>query len=475
MSSCNAKHSCAPPANSSLPTRVLDVARLKNGQIRLVVGASVSARPYVALSHCWGTSHRITTTRDNLDAHISGIPIANLPATFQQAVEVTGLLGIPYLWIDSLCIIQDDARDWEREASKMGGVYANATLIIAADSSTDDSSGCYTTIQERMQVSFVSSDNRALGRISYANAAPLDNTPPYSSGLNAVGIGNFAILDHPPNGYLIFSQEWMPSSFNSSGFQSGKILYRTDEMGATFDPIATENLSTRGWTFQERLLASRTLHLTKGQMYWECSKCMLAEDGGVFPRTFPSLGLLTAYATPSSSSSEETLPWFEISPRIAYSPTTAWASEIWLCMVEQYTARKLTKEEDKLPALSGLARRMANITNDSYHAGLWRRDLAYGLAWRMHVYEPVHFCGNPEHDTEIAALTPAERCIASHPRAWRAPSWSWAAVDGQVEFQRLDHKILVEVVECRTQLAGEDEFGMIEGGFVEVKVSFQTI
>ncbi|KAK4107581.1 HET-domain-containing protein [Canariomyces notabilis] len=409
MSSCNVKHNCAPPANSPLPTRVLDVANINNGQVRLVLGASVSARPYVALSHCWGTSHRITTKRDNVDAHMRGIPIANLPATFQQTVEMTHLLGISYLWIDSLCIIQDDAQDWEREASRMGDVYANANLVIAADSSTDDSSGCYTTIQERMQVAF--------------------------NLLNAVGMGNFAILNLPPNGHLFFSQEWMSSSFDTSNPQRrNTLLYRTNEMGRAFDPIATENLSTRGWTLQERLLAARTLHLTKAQMYRECSNCMLAEDGAVFARMFPSWRLIATYATASSCSPEKQPPWFQVNPRIAYCTTTAWAPEIWLCLVEKYTARKLTNEKDKLPALSGLARRMACLTKDCYHAGLWRRHLLCGLAWRMHVYEPVHFCRDPTHDVAIAAKSPPTRCFACHPRAWRAPSWSWAAVDGPVDF-----------------------------------------
>ncbi|KAK5652946.1 hypothetical protein OQA88_9425 [Cercophora sp. LCS_1] len=466
MGSCDVKHNCAPPANAPLPTRVLDVSNVINNQVRLVTSSSVLAKPYVALSHCWGTSHRITTRCNNVAAHTDGIPIAHLPATFQHAVEMTRLLGISYLWIDSLCIIQDDPSDWEREASRMGDVYAHATVVIAADASTDDASGCYTTLDQRKTVTFVSSDNRALGRISYGNAAPLDVTNPPDTGvLNAIGMGNFTILHRPPqNDYLFFSQEWMPSSYDAAK----RNTYQIDKMGSPFDPIATENLSTRGWTLQERLLATRTLHLTQGQMYWECCHHMLAEDGGIFPRLFPSWELITQYTAPGGSA--ETSPsWFKRGARIKHSSLTGWAGEIWLCLVEKYTARKLTNEKDKLPAISGLARRMAERIGDVYHAGLWKRDLLAGLAWRMFAYEPVHWCGDPKHDAEIAARTPPERDTALRPKVWRAPSWSWAAVDGRMEFQTLDaDKMVAEVVDCQTTVAGGDGFGMVKEGFIKI-------
>src|SRR5438034_1924444 len=66
-----------------------------------------------------------------------------LPKTFQDAVLLTRALGVRYLWIDSLCIIQDDEKDWKRENPKMGEVYQYATITIAAAHARDSSEGCF--------------------------------------------------------------------------------------------------------------------------------------------------------------------------------------------------------------------------------------------------------------------------------------------------------------------------------------------
>jgi hypothetical protein len=71
------------------------------------------------------------------------IPVAELPLTFQDAVNITRALSQHLLWIDSLCIIQDDQADWERESARMASVYQNAFLTIAATSSHDSKGGCF--------------------------------------------------------------------------------------------------------------------------------------------------------------------------------------------------------------------------------------------------------------------------------------------------------------------------------------------
>jgi hypothetical protein len=67
----------------------------------------------------------------------------SLPKTFQNAITVTRMLGIRYLWIDSLCIIQDDVKDWEEQSAITGGIYSQSYLIIAASASKDSSGGCF--------------------------------------------------------------------------------------------------------------------------------------------------------------------------------------------------------------------------------------------------------------------------------------------------------------------------------------------
>ena len=100
---------------------------------------------YAALSHCWGSGTTIVKTlRSNISDHQkTGIPIRNLPRSFCDAVQVCQRLDIEFLWIDSLCIIQDDAGDWRTQASRMEGVYANSYITLAASKAKDPSEGMF--------------------------------------------------------------------------------------------------------------------------------------------------------------------------------------------------------------------------------------------------------------------------------------------------------------------------------------------
>lgn len=109
------------PLDPILPARVLDVGDT-NRSPSLVISEGQKGK-YMCLSHRWGepdsTHKRLVTTRNTLAQFISEIPLHTLPLTFRQAVEVTRAVGIQYLWIDSLCIVQDDMEDWERESASM--------------------------------------------------------------------------------------------------------------------------------------------------------------------------------------------------------------------------------------------------------------------------------------------------------------------------------------------------------------------
>jgi hypothetical protein len=91
----------------------------------------------MALSHCWGKEPIITTTKATLQDRMREFQISAPPKTFQDAIAITNGLGIQYLRIDSLCIIQDDLQDWEGEASKMAGIYAGSKFNIAATHASD--------------------------------------------------------------------------------------------------------------------------------------------------------------------------------------------------------------------------------------------------------------------------------------------------------------------------------------------------
>jgi len=101
---------------------------------------------YTTLSHCWrvpSPSNTHKTIKQNEDSHLQGMVIAELPRTYRDAIAITQALGVRFLWIDSLCIIQDDELDWQVEASKMASVFHGSYLTIAATASNDTEGGCF--------------------------------------------------------------------------------------------------------------------------------------------------------------------------------------------------------------------------------------------------------------------------------------------------------------------------------------------
>lgn len=149
LETCSNKHArCekGPTRHGWNPTRLLDVSGLDRDQVHLVKGGDLPADVvYVTLSHCWGRAKFLRLTTGSLRAFKHGIRLSSLPATFQDAVRVCRELSVSYLWIDSLCIIQegDGLADWLREASFMQEVYTHASFNISATGANDSSGGLY--------------------------------------------------------------------------------------------------------------------------------------------------------------------------------------------------------------------------------------------------------------------------------------------------------------------------------------------
>ncbi|KAK7928401.1 HET domain-containing protein [Apiospora marii] len=144
---CDAAHdACRADETTKLPKRVLDCVELvKEGEpgIRLIEDRDISAR-FACLSHCWGTTPMpVLTKTGTISENLDFIAWNRLPKTFRDAITITRALGLQYLWIDSLCIIQDSEIDWQIESSKMGDVYSNGYITIAAVSSPDSKGGCF--------------------------------------------------------------------------------------------------------------------------------------------------------------------------------------------------------------------------------------------------------------------------------------------------------------------------------------------
>jgi hypothetical protein len=123
----------ALPKSEKMPNNCCDWRELFKGKYcKLVQALRGQTGRYAALSYCWGASLPLTTTTTNLQAHQSAIGFDMLPQTLQDAILIVRWMGIEYIWIDCLCILQDSRKDWEHEAARMAHVYSNAYLTIAA-------------------------------------------------------------------------------------------------------------------------------------------------------------------------------------------------------------------------------------------------------------------------------------------------------------------------------------------------------
>jgi hypothetical protein len=137
LTECEICHSnCIKTSDSILPARVIDVGSSTDSFVRLHISQHLEEGQCSALSYCWGGPQRHITTNSNIEAMKAGIPLDALPLTIKDAISVTRDLGLRYLWVDSLCIIQDNEKDKIHEIEQMGNIYKRSTVTIAAANTT---------------------------------------------------------------------------------------------------------------------------------------------------------------------------------------------------------------------------------------------------------------------------------------------------------------------------------------------------
>ena len=357
-------------------------------RIRLIAtaGKLASNERYTALSHCWGNPSLLTkTTSSNLEAHMDGIDLSDLPPNFKDAVIVTRSLGIQYLWIDSLCIIQDNVIDWATESGRMADIYRSATLTIAGSCSKDSQQGLLSWSRD----------------------------------------GFFA-----EKSILLPAQEGIP--------EDDKVilqLYRKHfELLSTLEPLqfaigkhCTEPLGSRAWTLQERLLSRRAIFYDSTQLFWECQSARYLEG---WTKNLKQMKVDNR----SKRNQLERMRKPTFSNEVSFLGTiwsfgpVRWRHEKpakycwWYEMLEDYRMRDLTVATDALPALSGLAKQFATKTGDEYLAGIWRGDFLGGLTWRLKILDEESLLKRYHKHIKRKATGPLsiEECFA--------PSWSWASI-----------------------------------------------
>ncbi|KAI1078688.1 HET-domain-containing protein [Whalleya microplaca] len=252
---CESHHTCREQEiglPQFLPTRLIEILDTYSDdklQWRLVRGSDIEATSYVTLSHCWGKSRHTQLFKDNIACFQEKQPESDLPKTYRQAMRVALSLGVQYIWIDSLCIIQDEDDDWTDQSSSMGLIYHNACCNIAATWGADGNAGCF------------------------SRRGPPHMKPDKSTTVTVSG-------GHGLKEYMVHNE----------------FTYTTD--------ITTAPLNRRGWVVQERYLARKQLSFAKSQVHWECLQLSASED---FPRGIPKhmLDRFMTSAKPSLNSVEE--------------------------------------------------------------------------------------------------------------------------------------------------------------------------
>ena len=374
--------SCQFQTGSRPPRRLLHIQR-EAGQphLKLVEPAEGALLKWCALSYCWGNEGTSMTTRATLQSRLMSVKFDELPRTLREAILVCQRLNVSYIWIDSLCIVQDDEEEKMHDVKHMPDVYGQAFITLSASSASSVNKGFLHTRDIAMRF------------------------PPFSL--------RYRCRDGA-EGRLLFQPELYPKR----------------------DPT-----NRRGWTLQERVLSPRLIDFSSLQVRWRCQTTKSC-DSGYPPSQWKWYFHATDYISRASLQHMST------------------DDVIYLCktLVEDYSQRQVTFPEDKLVAFSAIPTLLNR--DGGYYAGLWAADFPFNLTWAPN--------GSPGGH------------LPPRPRKYRAPSWSWAALDVEVYFpcfiflRPRDHcKVHAKVLECESKpLHPDAPFGAISSAYLKIRGRF---
>lgn len=324
ITECDRTHKDCTAKEARLPHRVLDVGSKTGPRISLHISSGEPEEDgrYVALSYCWGKSHPPKTTQENLAQRRQDICFDTLPRSFQDAVMVTRNIGIQYLWIDSLCIVQDHTPDWQTESSKMAAYYSNAYLVIAAAQASDPTQGFLDTLGSYSH--FIQHPSTEIGQI----------TNPDSS----------------------------ISRIHRRRLDGDSCTDRHHRV------LRNSPLNTRAWALQENVLAKRIIHFTERELLWECVEGLKCECMEV-----------ETEAKPTSRPAD----WLRKDQflRLRNTDETLSLQELWLNLIQRYSTLSLSYKSDLLPALSGFAKLWESRGAGKYLAGFWQGNILESVIW----------------------------------------------------------------------------------------------
>ncbi|OWY46862.1 HET-like protein [Alternaria alternata] len=416
LQQCTDSHeSCGQRIIPKLPSRVLDIRPERGGRasVKLLHVQGKDAQ-YACLSHRWSKPAVLETRRSNLASHENGIEWGTIPKTFKDAILVVLDLGLRYIWIDSLCIIQDDLDDKWQELAKMSSIYANSHITIAATLADGGGKGCYSEVSPYHQ------DHRVSAKLPDATTITAD-------------------------------------------------LYVRKKIAHIGEQGAVTPLLNRGWVCQERLLPPRVLHFCEKELVWECQESSSCQCSSFDPpmrlkekysqifrgRAFIDNSYLTSHArfrgflrsirergSQSRISSEQLVTSPDDNIQVIL---------MWRHIISEYSGMDLTEPSDRLPAISGVATQFGELLNSGYLAGLWQTALPDDLLWRTD-----HMLESEQHRLQT-----------------KTPSWSWASTEWKIKYYKIKehHKTISIVRALCDPVTKVNPFGEVSSGWLEVDAS----
>ncbi|KAH0436653.1 hypothetical protein CcaCcLH18_04210 [Colletotrichum camelliae] len=322
---------------STLPTRVLCVGS-EDREPFLFEGNGLK-EPYCILSYCWGLAGNTVTTKENFSQRTQNIPLATLPTVIRQAVIATRTLGYKYIWIDALCIIQDDPDDWAREAAVMHDRYSQADLTITSLVAADSMDSLFEPRPRRT-----------------ARPIPLNLILPKK-------------YRHPFN-ERIFEFAAYPD------------YHKYPEC------VIKGPVHQRAWTLQEHLMSTRVVCFGPGILHWKClCSYRLEPDPDALCVEFAHRELDERRRLKTAV---KTLQRQELSHQ-----TNAPPIEVWQLQVEEFTRRKLTKRSDRIPAFLAISKVLCKAGGDKFIGGLWTgKQLIPSMCWKLHQADDTDIRGS---------------------------------------------------------------------------------